>query len=1045
MLKKPSSCFPERKRLTFSTLLLFFSLLSFAQQKITVSGTVQSDSSLPLSNVSIKVKGATDGTTTTENGAFTISVSKGTTLIFSTVGYDERQIKAEKDESGVSIKLTRITSTLNDVVVVGYGTRKKATLTGSIVSVKGDDLAKSPASNVSNSLAGRLPGLTVVTRTGEPGNDGSTLRIRGSNSYGDNSPLVVVDGITGRSLERLDPASIESITVLKDASAAIYGAQAANGVILVTTKRGTSGKPTISISLNQGWNTPTVLPKMVDAPLYATIQNEISAHYHPTSPLPYSADDIQKFADGSDPYGHPNTDWFKETIKSNSPQRYANLTLSGGSEAIKYFIAVGSNYADGMYRNSAVSYSQTNFQSNIDAKVTNNIRLSFDLTGRQENRNYPGGGANGGSDDGAQNIFWALNRSFPTWVARYANGLPGIDIEYGANPVVLATDATGYSKSKTYILQSNAKLLVTIPWVKGLSLTGNVSVDKKLVSAKRFRKPWLLYSWDKVTLDADGQPFLIANKRGNNDPRLDQGSNDEQNVTLNALLNYDRTFARHDLKFLAGAERINGDLSNFSAHREQFASDLLAELDLGGNALKNSGGSSSVTRRLDYFGRVSYAYDSKYLAEFVWRYDGSYIFDPAGKQFGFFPGISLGYRISNENFWKQNISFINEFKIRGSWGRTGNDRIDPYQYLSTYHYDGSYIFNQNVSQQTLHAGVAPNAGVTWEIANQANIGFDAQLLSNKLVISGDYFHNIRTNILGYRNAAVPGSAGIDLPRENIGEVVNKGYELQVSYRNTIGDFKYQVSANGAYAKNYVRYSAETPGAPDYQKSTGKPIDARAYFQAIGVFADQGSIDKYPHMGGATPGDIIFKDVNNDNVIDDRDKVRSDKTTIPTFTGGFSLDLQYKSFYITVLFQGATGAERSYRTFSGGPGVGNFMYNLVKDRWTPEHPSSTDPRAWERGGAYWMTDGEPNNTYFVRSSNYLRMKNAEIGYTLNSRYAKKVGVQSVRFYASGLNLLTFTKMTDFDPESPDDAPGSIWVNSQVYPLNKTINVGLNVTF
>ena len=448
---------------------------------------------------------------------------------------------------------------------------------------------------------------------------------------------------------------------------------------------------------------------------------------------------------------------------------------------------------------------------------------------------------------------------------------------------------------------------------------------------------------------------------------------------------------------------------------------------------------------MDYFGRLSYAFDSKYLAEFVWRYDGTYIFDPAGKQFGFFPGISLGYRISNENFWRDNVNFINEMKIRGSWGKTGNDRIDPYQYLTTYGYNGTYVFNQNVLQQTLAATRILNEGVTWEVASQSNIGFDAQLLNDKLSISADYFYNLRTNILAYRNASVPGSAGLSLPQQNIGEVVNKGFEAQLAYRNNIGQLRYQVAANGAFARNHIKFWDETPGVPDYQKSTGNPMNARLYYQAIGVFADQAAVDKYAHWTGARPGDIIFKDANNDGTIDGKDMVRSNKTTIPTFTGGFSLDLQFKNFYATVLFQGAAGAERSYRTFSGGPGVGNFMYNLVKDRWTPEHPSAVNPRVWERGGAYWMTDGEPNNTYFVRSSDYVRLKNFEIGYDLSPKYIKNLGIQALRVYVSGLNFLTFTKMTDFDPESPDDAPGSIWVNSEVYPLNKTTNVGLSVTF
>lgn len=1023
--------------------LLYFYPVGLYAQPVTIKGTVKDEKGQPLPVTSVTQKGTNNATTSGNDGSFTINIPDGSVLVFSHVGYDSKEIQVN-GTNAITINLSSKESSLDEVVVVGYGTRKKATLTGSIVTVKGDAIAKSPASNVSNSLAGRLPGLTVITRTGEPGNDGSTLRIRGANTLGDNSPLVVVDGIAGRSLERLDPATIESITVLKDASAAIYGAQSANGVILVTTKRGVSGKPTISLSLNQGWNTPTVLPKMVDAATYATIQNEITKAFYPSEPLRFTAEDIQKYADGSDPWGHPNTDWFKETFKKNSPQRYGNLTLSGGSEAVKYFISLGSNYADGMYRNSAVNYSQTNFQSNIDAKINDNIRLSFDVVGRQENRNYPGGGENGGSADGAQNIFWALNRAFPIWHARWPNGQPRMAIEYGANPVVLVTDATGYTKKRNYNLQSNMRLLVNIPWVKGLSLTGNASVDKVFTSNKQFRKPWYLYTWDGTTMDANNQPLTIANKVGNNNPRLRQWMDNNQNITLNGMLNYDRVFDKHDIKFLAGVERISGDNMYFGAYRREYPSDLLSELDLGGRAGIDNWGSSSVARRLDYFGRVSYAYDSKYLAEFVWRYDGTHIFEK-GSKFGFFPGVSLGYRISNEKFWKDNISFINEMKIRGSWGKTGNDRISPYQYMSTYSYNGSYVFNQNTSQQTLRAGVAPNHNVTWETANQSNIGFDAQLLNNKLSISAEYFYNLRTNILWWKNASVPASTGLSLPQQNIGEVVNKGFELQLAYRNSVGDFKYQVSANGAFSKNHIKFWDETPGVLEWRKSTGKPIGAREYFQAIGVFVDQAAVDKYPHWGGASPGDIIFKDVNNDGEINDLDKVRSNKTTIPTFTGGFSIDVQYKNFSLTVFFQGAAGAERSYRTFSGGNGVGNFMQSLVKDRWTPEHPSSVNPRAWDRGRVYWMTDGEPNNTYFVRSSDYLRMKNCEIGYNVSSKYTKKIGIQSLRVYASGLNLLTFTKMKDFDPESPDDAPGSLWVNSQVYPLNKTTNIGLTLTF
>ena len=1009
-----------------------------AQQK-RISGKVTDSSGSLLPGVSVVVKGTTTGVITDNNGAYSIpNVPGNATLQFSFVGMKTNEIPVG-NQTTINTSLEEETIGIEEVVAVGYGTTKKASLTGSVTAVKGESLMKATSTNFSNALAGQLPGLVVISRTGEPGNDGSTLRIRGANTLGDNSPLVVVDGISNRSLERLDPATIESVTVLKDASAAIYGAQAANGVILVTTKRGTTGKPVISLSLSQSWNTPTVLPKMSDAATYATLLNEIKSYAG--QPARFTADDIQKFKDGSDPWGHPNTDWFKETVKDWSPQNYANLSLSGGTEKIKYFVSIGANYQDGMYKNSATNYSQADFRSNLDAKISDNIHLSFDLTGRQENRNYPGVGGGGG--EGALNIFWALNRAYPYLPARWPSGQPGPDVEYGANPTVITTSATGYDQQKTYVMESNMKLVINIPWVKGLSVTGNAAIDKTFMDRKRFQKPWYLYNWDGTSKDASGQPLLIAAKKGFTDPRLQEWMSDAGKTTLNALINYERVFNTvHSVKFLAGTERIVGKSMDFWAYRRFFSSEALDQMFAGGDAQKDNGGAGSNNARLNYFGRVNYAYDSKYLAEFVWRYDGSYIF-PANKRFGFFPGVSLGYRISDENFWKSNLAVINEMKIRGSWGKTGNDLVDPYQFMTTYGYNSTYIFNQSTAEKTLSALRIPNANITWEVANQSNIGFDAQLFNGAVSVSFDYFYNLRTNILWYRNASVPSSTGLSLPRENIGEVINKGFEFQVGYKNKIGDFKYQVSVNGAISNNHIKYWDETPGVPEYQRSTGNPMNARLYYQAIGVFKDQAAVDGYPHWSGARPGDIIFQDVNKDGVIDGLDRVRSQKTTIPTFTGGFNIDLQYKRFYATILLQGAAGAERSYRTFSGE--AGNFLYNDIKDRWTVENPSSTHPRTWNRSLEYWSTDGEPNNTYWVRSSDYLRLKNVEVGYNVPTQYAKKVGLETVRIYASGQNFLTLTGMKDFDPESPDDAAASIWVNSEVYPLNKTITVGLAVTF
>lgn len=1018
----------------FSTLLVvtLFSLQVFSQQQ-TITGTVtDAGSSAGLPGVTVSVKGTNISTQTDTEGKFSINAGTGKTLVFSFVGYEGKEADINNRKT-IDISLAASTKGLEEVVVVGYGSTKKATLTGAVATVKGDDLKRSPLPNVTNSLSGRLPGLVAVTRTGEPGNDASLLRIRGSNTLGDNSPLIVVDGISNRSIDRLDPSDIENITVLKDASAAIYGAQAANGVILITTKRGASGKLQVDVNLNAGLTAPTVLPKMADAATYAQLINEIK-HYA-NEDLRYTDEEIQKFKDGSDPWRYPNTDWFKETVKPWSKQNYQNVSISGGSETLRYLVSIGHNYQDGMYYNSATNYSQVNFRSNIDAKLSKNIRLSVDLQGNQEKRNY-----SGITGDGALNPFWAMNRAYPYLPAKWPNGLPGPDVEYGANSTVIVTDATGYDKNIAYIMQSNVKLDITIPWVSGLSITGNLAIDKNIQTRKLFMKPWYLYTL--TGFDANDEPILVKGKRGPAEPRLNQSLSNTGRTTANALINYETSIGNSNIKALLGTERIKGDWMTFSAFRRYFTSTAIDQMFAGGDLLKDNFGTASAEARQNYFGRFNYSYKGKYLAEFVFRYDGSYIF-PEDKRYGFFPGISLGYRISDEDFWKNNISFINDLKIRGSWGQTGNDRIGPYQYLATYAYSGTYIFNQNVAQKQVNETRTPNPEVTWEIANQSNIGFDAQMLNGKISVTADYFYNLRSDILWWRNASVPASTGLSLPQQNIGKVINQGFELQVGYADMSGDFSYAFSVNGSYAKNKIKFWDETPGIPDYQKSTGHPMYAQLYYNAIGIFRDQAAVDKYPHWAGARAGDIIFEDVNKDGKIDGLDRVRDDKTDIPTFTGGFTGQLEYKNFSLTFLIQGAAGAERSYRTFSGE--AGNFLMDDATGRWTEDNPDATKPRTWNRSKEYWMTDGAPNNNYWVRSSDYARLKNLELGYDLPRKLINKFGIERLRVYISGANLITITPMVDWDPESPNDDPRSIWVNSQVYPLLKVYNAGLSLTF
>ena len=997
-----------------------------AMQQRTISGKVTDTRNLPLPGVTIVIKGTTNGTVTNADGSYSLTnIPVDATLQFSFVGMKTHEIMVG-NQTIINVVMEEESIGLEEVVAIGYGTQKATTLTGSVSNVKGEELMAAPSINFSNSISGRLPGVVAVTRSGEPGSDGSTIRIRGANTLGDNSPLVVVDGIASRGLERLSSYDIESVTVLKDASAAIYGARAANGVILITTKRGAKGEPQVDITYNEGFSMPTVIPETTDAATYLEMLNEISM-YAGQNPK-YSAEEIQNFRDGTDPWKYPNTDWYKETFQNAASQRSANVSIKGGQEKLKYFISAGTLFQDGIYKNSATHYNQSNFRVNLDGELSESVRYGIDVAARDQDRNYP--------TRSAGDIFQMLRRGKPNMPAYWPNGKNGPDIEYGNNPVVVTTNQTGYDRNKTTSIESKANLDIDIPWIKGLSISGNASLDWQLDNDKRWEIPWYLYSWDGITYDDNNTPVLVEGKKGFTNPELEQEMQDTRRITLNGLVNYQKSFKnKHNTKLLFGVEKVTGDAMGFSAYRKYFVSTAIDELFAGGDAEKTNNGVSSSEARMNYFGRLNYDYESKYLFEFVWRYDGSFIF-PEDTRFGFFPGVSLGWRLSEENFWKGIKKEVDYFKIRGSWGQTGNDRIDTYQFLSSYGFlTGSaaiYTFNQNIENKVLNELRIPNPNVTWEVANQSNIGFDGAIFDNKVSFSGDYFYNIRSNILWYRNASVPASSGLTLPRENIGEVVNKGFEFQISYADNLGELNFEVSTNFNFNNNKIQYWDETPGVPEYQKSTGQPKNAALYYNAIGVFKDQAAVDAYPHWTGARPGDVIFEDVNGDEKIDGLDMVRMDKTDLPTHVGGFNLDLNYKNFYSSIFFQWATGAVR-YDYYEMQGEAGNFLVRNVEGRWTEDNPNSSKPRIWNRYSEYWRNY---QNTYWLQESDYFRLKNLEFGYNVPKSVCNKVYLKGAKFYFTGLNLLTFTKIKDFDPET---------TSATAYPLNKVYNLGVTLTF
>jgi TonB-linked SusC/RagA family outer membrane protein len=1002
-------------------------------QQTRITGTITDENGSPFPGVYILVEGTTTGTISDVNGKYSLDVpNPNAVLVVTFVGYSTQRISLA-GKTTVDLVMSPDLMNLDEVVVVGYSTARRATITGSVATVTGDKLAIAKATNFTNTLVGRLPGLVAVQRSGLPGADDATIRIRGNNTLNNNNPLIVVDGIAGRSMSRLNAADIESVVVLKDASAAIYGAQAANGVILITTRRGAVGKLKVNVDYNQGFSSPTVLPDMADSYLYATMMNEVDM-YAGQNPR-FSADDLQKYKDGSDPWGHPNTDWFHEVFKPVSMENKANISLTGGTESVKYFVSIGSRFQDGTYRKSGANYSQVDFRSNIDGKLADNINFSIDVAGRNENRKN--------TIYSEYETFRQTPRGKPTDVAWYFGKYPGPDVESDENPVAMVTNMGGFDRDKRYILESNLKLNINIPWIKGLSVTGNASIDKSFLTDKLWKIPFYLYTWDKLTYDDEGLPKLNASKRGVSQPQLTQRSQTGGRTTLNALVNYEHRIAeKHRIKILAGSEVSKGISETFQASRKYFVSSSIDQLFAGGDLEKDNTGSASESARMNYFGRVNYDFMSKYLVEFVWRYDGSYIF-PADKRWGFFPGFSIGWVASEENFWKNNIPFINYLKLRGSWGQTGNDRIDEFQYLSVYRFAsgwgnlesglnmGEWLTNRTTINKVLYEQSIPNLNVTWEVANQTDIGIDLQTLGGKLKFEGDYFHNLRSNILTRRNASVPGSTGLTLPPENIGKVVNQGFEYIISYGDKAGNFTYDVSFNGGYAKNIIKFWDETPGIPEYQQTTGYPMNSQLYYQAIGIFKDQTAVDNYPHWVGARPGDIIFEDVNDDDKIDGLDQVRDYRSNIPVFTSGLNIDLTYKNFYATVLFQGAWGKIR-YHYVEGGVS-GNYFMEDAEGRWTPDNTDAKKPRAFSYTGEYWRSQ---NNTYWLRSADYVRLKNMEIGYNLPQSIISKLRITGFRIYVGGLNLITWCPaLPSWDPES----------TAQDYPLSKVINVGAALTF
>jgi TonB-linked SusC/RagA family outer membrane protein len=1025
----------KKPRLLILFLFCFFSFAASAQQRIT--GKVTSGDTAVV-GATIEVKGKSTYSVTDANGNFSVDASPNSTLVITSVGYITREVKVGNSTT-LSVQLQSEAQVLGDVVVVGYGTQKKSTLTGSVSTVSGAEITKSPSPNVTSSLQGRLPGLIANQRNGVPGRDDPNILIRGTGSvpppgasFNDllnlNAPLVIIDGVPRDNMGRLNPEDIESISVLKDGSAAIYGARAANGVILITTKRGVKGRADFSLSYDYAINNPTKIPDMLDAATFATVYNEgvfYRAGRNPANYTPqYTDAQIQKFKDGSDPILNPNTNW-ADIMVHESHMKNLNLQVNGGSDKVRYLLSFGSLQQNGNFTNNTMLYKQYNFRAKVDIELLKNFTVGANISGILKNGRYPAApaGGNPGSLD-----FPGVLGANPTIVAIYPNGLIGPG---RLNQNALLQDQRGYIKLNDNPLYSTFTGTYVVPFIKGLKLDGSFNYDMRNQFRKDWEIPFYYYEFNTNTNNYDKKKnSSLAN------PQLTDRYDRWTTSLTNVRISYDRTFMNvHHLAAMAGWEQQQNSFSYTSATRRNFLSPAIDQIDQGSSAAadQGTGGSASKSAYNNYFGRVNYDFKSKYLLEFVFRNDGSQIF-PQGNRYHFFPGVSAGWRLSEEDWFQTAAPFVDQLKLRASYGELGNDRVGTYQFLQSFFIGQNYVFG-TTDAPGIYASLLANPAITWERAQKTDIGLEASLWKGKLGVDFTYWTQKRNNILYRRNLSVPTTFGFpQLPYENLGKVNSHGYELVLTTRGNIGSkVTYSLSGNVSYNISKAVFLDEVPPSRDYQKLTGAPVFTGLYYKADGIFHNQGELDKYPHNANQQIGDIRIVDLDGNGKIDADDQYRAPFTTIPKYVFGFNSNFAYKNFDLTVFFQGQAGVK-NYDDRAAALGETDFTNASVwraKDRWSPTNVNGSKPRA----AAY-----QPGNTdFFLFDASFVRLKTVEFGYNIpGSLLAKTKAIKGLRIYVSAFNLATWAKDIKFaDPEFN----GSFFN----YPPSRIINFGGSIKF
>jgi TonB-linked SusC/RagA family outer membrane protein len=1012
----------SRSAIAICAVLMTLAVTTYAQSGKLVSGTITDEKGNPMAGATISVKGAQQGTTTDEKGHYSLKIPDNSTLIIAFIGYAPKEISAAKGETFNVQLSSNNAKQLEDMVVVGYGTQKKVNLTGSVAAVTSKDLDDRPVTNLTNALQGTMTGVTITTTGGQPGADVGNINIRGIGTLNNSAPMVVIDGIIGF-LGDVNPNDVASISVLKDAaSAAIYGSRAANGVLLVTTKHGRSnGRMQINYDAYVGKQKATALPDYVSSWQAATLYNEALANEGQTAY--WTANDINLFKSGTDPYGHPNTDWQGLLYKGNGIQQNHYIGISGGDQKTQYAFSLGYFDQDGIVKKSEFRRYTSRF--NITSALSKRLSVFANLSFLYSNQLAPDG-LGGGDIGGIIGTAAAMSR---TVVNQYANGVYNY-LSFG-NPISWL-NSPGYNNQQNYTFLGNMGADLEI--IKGLHFRPSFAYRYNGNPRQEFKSSDTYYSpTDPTVVAATISPSSLAN------------TNLTNNYTdLQALLEYDKRINQHSFNILAGASQELTRYDSLYAYRMGFLNNSLSQLNAASTAGQQTGGTANDVALRSVFGRARYSFEDKYLLEADIRYDGSSRFAD-GHKWGLYPSFSGGWNISKENFFNPLLDKVSTLKLRGSWGRLGNQNIgSPYPSTAVVSSGQNYSFNQTVAP-----GIAPTAGanpiITWEKTTLTDVGLDMALLNNKLLFTADYYVKNTDGIL----LQLPASLvyGFATPFQNAGAVRNAGWEFAATYNDRAGAFTYNIGVNASFNKNKI---TDLAGAGSISSGyvVGEPIKAFYGYKTEGIFKTQAQVAAHATQSGGTiaPGDLMYKDISGpngkpDGVIDGNDRTYLG-SPFPGMTYGFTLGGGWKGFAVSAFFQGAFDVKNYVQGFALGSlqqaNIGEPTKALL-GAWSPQNPNANFPRLWST-----FTQNNPQDyvsSFWVRNASYLRLKNLTVSYTVPANSLSKLGVQNLKIYYSGQNLWTATSFYKWiDPETTagNNAYGA-------YPQLITNTIGIDVSF